>query len=87
MKACLKNRKGKSAYIKIFSELPLTDKEVCRCYVRLNTTSYYDHTLILIHGLLIHLISCSRRNIIKTIFLIKFQENFEKMYSCPWTFT
>ena len=41
MKPCLKNRNGKSAYIKIFSELPLTDKEVCRCYVPLNTTSYY----------------------------------------------
>ena len=41
MKPCLKNRNDKSAYVKIFLELLLNDKEEFLRYLRLNTTQYY----------------------------------------------
>ena len=59
MKPRLKNRNDKSAYVKIISDLLLTDKEEFRRYLRLNTIDIYhsiDHVLICIHWLVMHFV-------------------------------
>ena len=41
LKPCLQNRNNKSAYVMLFSELLLTDKEEFRRCLRMKSTSYY----------------------------------------------